>query len=110
MLRSGCSALHGVNPNLKKKMPFELDYSCNCLSFKVDMLASCEPVKANVLMRQKQRIFHMMEYNHKTKVSNTSWFAKKTFTTCSHYNVFWLLKKLIESTALTAYLKWLAYI
>ena len=52
-------------------MSFELDYSCNSLSFKVDMFASCEPAKGNVLMRQEQRTFQMMEYNLKTKVSYT---------------------------------------
>ena len=41
------------------------------------MFASCEQVKGNVLMRQKQRIFQMMEYYLKTKVSDTCWFAKK---------------------------------
>ena len=52
-------------------MSFELDYSCDSLSFNVDMFASCEPAKGNVLMRQEQRTFQMMEYNLKTKVSYT---------------------------------------
>ena len=56
---------------------FENDYSCNSLSFKVDMFASCERVKGIVLMRQKQRIFQMMEKNRKTNVSGRTWFAKK---------------------------------
>ena len=61
-------------------MSFELDYSCNSLSFKVDMFASCEPAKGNVLMRQEQRTFQMMEYNLKTKVSYTIWFAIKHYS------------------------------
>ena len=58
-------------------MSFELDYSCKSLSFKVDMFASWEQAKGNVLMRQEQRIFQMMEYNLKTNVSYASWFATK---------------------------------
>ena len=58
-------------------MSFELDYSSSPLSFKVDMFASCKQVKGNVLMRQKQHIFQVMEYYLKTKVSDTFWFAKK---------------------------------
>ena len=38
-------------------MSFEPDYSCNSLSYKVDIFASCAQVKGNILMRQKQRIF-----------------------------------------------------
>ena len=53
------------------------DYSCNSLSFKVDVFASCEQDKGNVLMRQKQLIFQMMEYNLKTKISGTTWFSKR---------------------------------
>ena len=41
------------------------------------MFASCEQAKGNVLMRQEQRIFQMIEYYLKTKVSYTSWFATK---------------------------------
>ena len=41
---------------------FKLDYSCNSLSFNVDMFASCERVKGIVLMRE------MMELNLKTNV------------------------------------------
>ena len=52
------------------------DYSCNSFSLKVDEFASCEQGKRNVLMKQKQLIFQMMEYNLKTKVSDTIWFAK----------------------------------
>ena len=53
------------------------DYSCDSFSLKVDVFASCEQDKGNVLMRQKQLIFQMMEYNLKTKVSGTTWFAKR---------------------------------
>ena len=63
------------------------DYFCNSLSFKVDVFASCEQDKGNVLMRQKQLIFQMMEYPScvwnvflkivKTNASGTTWFAKK---------------------------------
>ena len=53
------------------------DYSWNSLSFKVDVFASCEQDKGNVLMRQKQLIFQMMEYNLKTKTSGTTWFSKR---------------------------------
>ena len=65
-------------------MSFEHDYSCNSLSFKVDMFASCEQVKGIVLMRQKQRIFQIMEQSRKTNVSGTTWFAKNRFATCSY--------------------------
>ena len=41
------------------------------------MLASCEQAKGNVFMRQELRIFQMTEYNLKTNVSYTSWFATK---------------------------------
>ena len=53
------------------------DYSCNSFSRKVDVFSSCEQDKGNVLMRQKQLIFQMMEYNPETKVSGTTWFAKR---------------------------------
>ena len=53
------------------------DYSCNSFSLKVDVFSSCEQDKGNVLMRQKQLIFQMMEYNPETKVSGTTWFAKR---------------------------------
>ena len=53
------------------------DYSCNSFSLKIDVFASCEQDKGNVLMRQKQLIFQMMEYNLKTKVLGTIWFAKR---------------------------------
>ena len=53
------------------------DYSCDSFSLKVDVFASCEQDKGNVLVRQKQLIFQMMEYNLKTKVSGTTWFAKR---------------------------------
>ena len=58
-------------------MSFELDCSCYSLSCKIDMFASCGQTKGNVLMRKKQRIFQMIEYNLKTKVSYISWFATK---------------------------------
>ena len=88
-------------------MSFKFDYSCNSLSYKVDMFPSCEQVKGNVLMRQKQRIFQLVEQNLKTKVSDTSWFAKRDLqlATINHYNVFWL-EKLTEPTAVTPYVKW----
>ena len=38
------------------------DYSANSFSLKVDVFASCEQDKGNVLVRQKQLIFQMMEY------------------------------------------------
>ena len=60
-------------------MSFELDYFCNSFNFKVDMFASCEQVKGNVLMRQKQRIFQMVGYNLKKEVSGSSWFAKNIY-------------------------------
>ena len=50
---------------------FKLDYSCNSLSFNVDMFASCERIKGIVLMRE------MMELNLKTNVSGKTWFAKR---------------------------------
>ena len=53
------------------------DYFCNSFSLKVDVFASCEQDKRNVLMKQKQLIFQMMEYKLKTKVSGTAWFAKR---------------------------------
>ena len=53
------------------------DSNCNSFSLKVDVFASCEQDKGNFLMRQKQLIFQMMEYNPKTKVSGTTWFAKR---------------------------------
>ena len=43
------------------------DYSCNSFSLKVDVFVNCEQDKGNVLMRQKQLIFQMMEYNLETK-------------------------------------------
>ena len=49
------------NSKYEFAVSFENDYSCNSLSFKVDVFASCEQVKGLVLMRQKQHIFQMME-------------------------------------------------
>ena len=89
-------------------MSFELDYSCDSLSFKVDMFASCEQVKENVLMRQKQRIFQMMECSLKPNISDITWFVKRDLqlAAITMSNVFWLLKKLIEPTALMPQVKW----
>ena len=56
-----------VNSKHVLAVSFELDYSCKSLSFKI---ASCEQVKGNVLMRQKQ-------CNLKTNFSNTTWFVKR---------------------------------
>ena len=50
-----------LNSKYEFAVSFENDYSCNSLSFKVDMFASCEQVKEIVLIRQKQSIFQMME-------------------------------------------------
>ena len=41
------------------------------------MFASCEQDKGNVLVKQKQLIFQMMEYNFQTKVSGTTWFPER---------------------------------
>ena len=53
------------------------DYSYNSFSLKVDVFASCKQDKGNVLLKQKQLIFQMMEYNLRIKVSGTTWFAKR---------------------------------
>ena len=53
------------------------NYSCNTLCFKVDVFASCEQDKRNILLKQKQLIFQMMEQNLKTKISGTAWFSKR---------------------------------
>ena len=44
--------------------------------YKIDMFASCKQVKRNVFMRQKQRIFHMVEYNLKRKFQAQLGFLK----------------------------------
>ena len=53
------------------------DYSCNLFSLTVDVFASFKQDKGNVLVRQKQLIFKMLECNLKTKVSGKTWFAKR---------------------------------
>ena len=66
-----------VNSKHLVAVSVDLDYSCNSLSFKVDMFANCEQVKGNILMRQKQRTFQKVEWNLKTNVSDTTWFVKR---------------------------------
>ena len=53
------------------------DYSYDSFSLKVEVFASCKQDKGNVLLKQKQLIFQMMEYNLRIKVSGTTWFAKR---------------------------------
>ena len=57
-------------------------------------------------MKQKQRIFQMVEQNLKTEVSGTSWFAKKDLQLAAITMSSGYQKKLIEPTAVTPYVKW----
>ena len=66
-----------VNSKHVLAVSFELDYFCKSLSFKIDMFASCEQVKGNILMRRNQRIFQMVECNLKTNFSDKTWFVKR---------------------------------
>ena len=61
-----------VNSKHVLAVSFELDYF-----FKIDMFASCEQVKGNILMRRNQRIFQMVECNLKTNFSDKTWFVKR---------------------------------